>query len=125
MNNYQYDKPLRETYFLRAVAIDTDTLLASFVGPKGRKGRIVNFSYVLTVAATVADTVLTLGPNGDASPVTLTVPFTGSAIGANDAITNAQAYAHAELAADTNVELVSNAGSTAGDADIAVTIEWY
>ena len=125
MNNYQYDKPLRETYFLAAVDISPTIVLASVVGPKGRKGRIVNFSYVLTTAVTVADNVLTVGPNADASPVTLTQAFTGSAIGANDAITNAQAYAHVELAADTNVEIASDGGCTAGAADIALTVEWY
>ena len=125
MNNYQYDKPLRETYFLAAADLSSAAVLASVVGPKGRKGRIVNLSYVLTTAVTVADNVLTVGPNADASPVTLTQAFTGSAIGANDAITNAQAYAHAELAADTNVEIASDGGCTVGAADIALTVEWY
>lgn len=125
MNNYQYDKPLRETYFLAAADLSGAAVLASVVGPKGRKGRIVNLSYVLTTAVTVADNVLSVGPNGDASPITLTQAFTGSAIGDNDAITNAQAYAHAELAADTNVEIASDGGCTAGAADIALTVEWY
>jgi hypothetical protein len=122
---YTYDKALRESYYLPAAAIAAGGVLGSFVGPKGKVGRVANVSYVLTTAATVADSVLTVGPNGAATPVSLTVPFTGSAIGANDATTSADLYGQVELAADTVVEVASDGGSTAGVGNIVVTVDWY
>ena len=122
---YTYDNPLRESYYLPAADIAGGGVLGNFVGPKGKVGRVANVSYVLTVAATVADSDLTVGPNGAATPVTVTVPFTASAIGSNDATAQADLKGQTDLAADTVVEVASDGGSTAGTGNIVVTVDWF
>jgi hypothetical protein len=127
MNNYQYDKPLREHYVYPAAALTSAAVVGRFIGPAGKVGRVVNVSHIVTTD-TDAAAVVTVDTNaGLASPVVHTVPnapgqYTGGAIARDDATLLAQT----ELPADTVVEVQADGGPTAtGEADLHVTVEWY
>ena len=122
-----YDNPERTL-----VHIDLDTLAtagdkATVVGPSGKVGRVTRLGVGVTTAFTVADTVLTLDTVTPslAAPPTLTIPFTGSAIGDNVECTRAQLNGFTELPADSVLELASDGGSTAGAGSVTLQIDWY
>lgn len=123
MNNYQYDKPLRETYQVHAADLTGAAVLATVLGPAGKVGRVVNVSSFNTTGVTVAAATVTVGPNGAASPPTLTIPI--SAIDTGLAIPRANLVGQTELAADTEVEIATGGEATAGVAELVVTVEWY
>lgn len=125
MNNYQYDKPLRETYRFAAATLTAAAVVGRFIGPAGKVGRIVNVSDLVTTGVTVAAAVVTVGPNGAASPVSHTVPIAAANLGHAISRTAATLLAQTELPADTVVEVASDGGPTAGAADLIVVVEWY
>jgi hypothetical protein len=124
MNNYQYDKPLRETYQYPAAALTSAAVVGRFIGPEGRKGRVVNVSHVVTTDTDDA-AVVTVDTNaGLAVPVTADVAnapgqYTGGST------VKADVVGQTELPADTVVEVQADGVPTAGAADLTVTVEWY
>ena len=107
-----------------AIAFDTVTAYGSISGPPGKVGRVVAFEYVVTVDTTVAATVFVLDTAaGLTSPFTTSIPIaTAPAAGAASA---AELAAGDELPADTPVTIVSDAGATAGDGYLSITVVWY
>ena len=125
MNSYQYDKPLTRNYRVAAAAVDTAGVLLTVHGPKGRTGRLAALSARVTVALTVADSVLTVRPKGGSSVASVTLPFTGSAADDIEGKSAEELKGTVEFAADTPIELVTDGGATAGDADLELDIDWY
>lgn len=128
-----YDNADRRVYHFLSVAIDTGTILGTFQGPPGKRGRVRAIDFTIAIDTTVAVTDLTVGVNGAVAPATVQVPIgvagvigqmtaaqlaaAGAAevVGVNDVI----------LTADTVIELTTDQGATAGDADVFVTVDWY
>lgn len=125
MNNYQYDKPLRETYSALAVDLTSAAVEQTILGPAGMQGRVVNISGFLTTGATVAASTVTVGPNAAATPVTLDVAIAAINTGTAIPRANSSMLNQTLLAADTEVEIASGGEATAGVMNVTVTIEWF
>lgn len=125
MSAQHYANALRETYRLEAAAIATAGVLGRVQGPAGKTGRVVNVSHIVTTDTTVAASVITVDTNaGLAVPVSHTVPL-APGVNTGGAVPAASLKGQTLLPADTVVEIQSDGGSTAGAADITVTIDWF
>lgn len=122
-----YDNPERTLVHLDVDTLSTGGDKVTVVGPAGKVGRVTRLGVGVTTAFTVADTVLTLDTVTPslASPPTLTIAFTGSAIGDNVECTRAQLNGFTELPADSVLQLASDGGSTAGAGSVTLQIDWY
>lgn len=119
-----YDIPIHMTYTLPASAVDTAGTKLSVVGPLGLKGRLVSIGAVVTTATTVAASVIRVGTAGTADLYgSLTIPVGAAATVANSATISTTDSN--QIAENTAVLISSDGGSTAGDADLTVTIAWY
>jgi len=117
-----YGNGISALYRFPAAAIDTVAAVGEIKGPRGATGRLISVASVITVLTTVAVTVISVGNSGDANAYgDHTVPIGAAGINTN-LFTRGVSD---EIAADTDIEVVSNVGATAGDADILVLIEWY
>ena len=117
-----YGNGISALYRFPAAAIDTVAAVGTILGPAGATGRLISVSSVITVLTTVAVTVVSVGTGGDPNAYAdHTVPIGAAGISQN-AITRGVTD---EIPADSEVEVTSNLGATAGDADILVLIEWY
>lgn len=121
---YAYDNPIQVSYRFDAVTVSTAGVLGRMAGPSGRAGRVLSIAAVVTTDVTVAASVLSVDTNaGLADPATLTLP-----VGAANTVAGslqADTEGASELPADTAIELQSDGGSTAGAADVTVTIGWF
>lgn len=117
-----YSNPTTCCYRFPAAAIDTDGEIGRLTGPSGMKGRLVDIGYAITVATTVAASQINIGDGTDEDAYGyISVPV--ASIGAvGNGMTRG---ADEEIAADSTVTVFSDGGSTAGDGDILVTIDWY
>lgn len=116
-----YDNPLRMTYMLANSAIDAASTKLKIVGPVGMVGRVAAMTAVITADTTDSATLVRLGDDASGAQYgTLTVPIAAAGIGAN-----APVLPEIEIAANAVIHLNSNGGATAGDADLAVAIDWY
>jgi len=117
-----YGNGISALYRFPAAAIDTAAAVGTILGPKGASGRLISVSSVITVLTTVAATVISVGTGADPNAYAdHTIPIGAAGISQN-------AYTKGvvnEIPADTEVEVTSDLGATAGDADILVLIEWY
>jgi hypothetical protein len=127
MSGQFYDNPQRTILHLDAQDVATGGDIATIVGPLGKVGRIRRFDVVTTTAFTVADSVLTLDTITPslATPLSLTVAFTGSGAGDLTRATKAVTDATTDLPADSPLQLNSDGGSTAGAGSIHLEIDWY
>lgn len=123
MSGQFYDNALRETYRFPAAVLTAAAVVGRFIGPKGKTGRVVNVSHVVTTGVTVAAASVTVGNNGATTPVAHTVPI--SAANAAVALAYASLQSKDALAADTLVEVATGGEATAGAADLIVTVDWY
>ena len=127
MTGQFYDNPETRVYHLDAVGLTTAGNLLNVVGPAGKVGRVRELVVILTVATTVADEGLvldTLTPSLT-TPVALTLPFTGSAIGDIIRVSAATLAAASELTADTVLQLANDGLSTACSGSLTLVIDWY
>lgn len=126
MDSNGYDKGIVETYRFAAATLSAAATVGRFIGPAGKRGRVVNVSHVVTTDVTVAAAAVTVGESGAASPISHTVPVSvaGAAVAIPRATVRAQAATY-ELPADTVVLVASDGGPTAGAADLIVTVNWY
>jgi len=124
MSGRNYDSALEVSYRFPAVAVDTAAVGGRFIGPAGKVGRVKSITSINTTETTAAASVVTVDTNaGITTPATLTIPAQVAALGAS--ATKAVIEASTELPADTVVEVSSDGGSTAGDADVVVVVAWY
>ena len=122
MSETFYAKNVR-VYRFPAVAIDTAAIFGRFQGPAGLVGRVRGIEYVLTVATTVAASVVSVDTVAGLTVLpTLAVPV--QAINLGGSTTAAILAAADDLPADTIVTVESDGGATAGDGDVIVTVEW-
>lgn len=130
-----YDAPLRETYRFAAATISAAAVVGRFVGPVGKRGRVANVSTVVTTGVTDLAGTITVGNNGAANPVTITVPVSSAnavlaipasglalQVEGSDGLSTGEIK---ELVANTLVEVAAGGECTAGAADIIVTVDWY
>ena len=113
----------QRTYSFMAAAIDAAAIFGRIQGPAGKVGRIIGVEWHI-VAATDAVTVLTFD-HVVALTLLPTVSVATTAINLGGSATEAEMLAGAEFTADTIIECTSDGGTTAGDADVHVTIQWY
>ena len=118
-----YSNPTTCAYTFPATTLSTAGTVATIVGPSGKTGRLVDVGMITTTAVTVADETVTVGVSGDiAAYGSKVVPFTGSSIGDD---TNGMTLVDKHIVAADTAILVTAAGtSTAGAADLFVTIDW-
>lgn len=128
MSAQSYDNALRVTYQFLATAIDTGgPILGRFQGPRGLKGRVVSIHYHLTAATTVAATEITCDTAAGLTAGTLplcTIPVKAINLGGADTADD-DLPSKADLPADTIIEVTTDQGATAGDADLYVTVDWF
>jgi hypothetical protein len=106
------------------IAFDTVTAYGQISGPPGKVGRVVAFEWVVTVSTTVAATVFDIDTAaGLTSPFTTSIPVATAP--ASGAATAAELAAGDELPADTPIVITSDAGATAGDGYLSITVVWY
>lgn len=118
-----YDQPLVVTYQLDAATLSSAAELATFVGPSGRKGRVVGMEALVTTAVTTAAAVVTVNNLGDTiEAASLTVP-----VGAADTFANAPTLGTDDtlLPADTAFTIDVDGAPAAGAANLTVTIAWF
>ena len=122
-----YDNPERTLVHVNVADLTAAADIATVVGPAGKVGRVTRLGAGLTTAVTVADTVITLDEVTPAlaAPPTLTIPFTGSAIGDNVENTRAELNTFTEIPADTVLQLNCDGGATAGAGSVTLQIDWY
>lgn len=127
MDSSGYDKGILETYrFPAASLIGGAAVVGRFIGPKGKTGRVVNLSHIVTTGVTVAAASVTVGENGATNPISHTVPI--SSAGAGVAVARSTFLSQPatdELPADTVVEVATGGEATAGAADLVVSVNWY
>lgn len=119
-----YDNPVRMTYSILGAAVDSAGVLLTMCGPKGMQGRLVSITFVATVATTVAITKLSVGTVGDTDLYGINnVPI--AAIAAVSNTTSVLTTDANPMPADTAVALATDGGSTAGDGNVYVVIDWF
>lgn len=119
-----YENPVVSTYTLPAATVSTAADLLSVMGPEGHRGILLGIGAVVTTDTTVAATELRVGDSGDADQYgTLSVPVATAGNGYNAATISA--VDDNIMPADTAVIISTDGGSTAGAADITVTIAWF
>jgi len=116
-----YDNALRESYNFVGVDVGAGGIEQEIVGPSGKRGRVVNVSYVVTTVL-VGTADIDVGPNG-APTVSLTIP-TNAADG-DSGSASAELKGQTDLAADTVCEISTDGGATSGVVDLVVTIDWF
>ena len=133
MGNFYDGAYQRRTYQFLNAAVDTGTILGRLRGPAGKVGRVRGMEYIIINDTTTAVSVITCGVNGATLPAAMTIPVAVADLGG--AMTAAQITAagaievagvnDVELTADTVVDITTDQGADAGDADITVTIDWF
>ena len=116
-----YDNALRESYSVVGADVGAGGIELEVIGPKGKQGRVVNVSYVVTTVL-VGTADIDVGPNA-APTVSLTIP-TNAADGSGLAAST-ELDGQTLLAADTVLEISSDGGATSGVVDLTVTIDWF
>lgn len=120
-----YENAIYITYQLSAAATSAAGTLLSVKGPAGKTGRLHAMGAVTTTAVTVATANITVGVTGTLDKfgsLALPVATVGSGYNAPTVVDTDTV----SVDADSEVLLIStDGGSTAGAADIAVTMAWY
>lgn len=117
-----YANPITTTYRFPAVSVTGAATLGRIQGPKGKRGRIVDISAVVTTGVTVAASNLIVGNVGDTDAfATLAVPVTAVNLGLSGAVKGVDPL----IEADELVLVGSAGGATAGAVDALVTIAWF
>ena len=118
-----YDAPIYQSYSVlanAAVSSEADMLVLS--GPKGRKGRIVSASAVVTTGVTVAAGVISFGDGTDEDAYgTLSVPVSAAGSVANTLVDGVDS----EIPANGAVTVHGGGEATAGAVNLFVTVAWY
>lgn len=125
MSGTGYDKAQSlRTYRFPAAVLTSAAVVGRFIGPAGKKGRVVGFEHIVTTGVTSAAGSVVVDTNaGLTSPFTASVPV--SSAGAGAATTAALLKAGAELPADTVIEVQAGGEPAAGAADLIITVQWY
>jgi len=133
MSGQSYHNAETRTYQFLDAAIDAGAVFGRFGGPAGKTGRVRGIEWMLTNSTTTAVTEIIVGVNGATEPAIVIIPV-GSQFDVG-AMTTAQLLAAGAvevsgvndvlLTADTLIEVESDGGADAGDADITITVDWF
>lgn len=119
-----YANGLQLSYRFPAAAVAGGGILDRIPTPApGLRGRITSVAMIVTTQATGADSVISVGRSGAAAAYGTITQDTASAVGSQ--INNFVRGADDSVDEDTPIEISSDGGSTAGAADIVVSVEWY
>lgn len=120
-----YDNPIEVTYVVAAAVLTGGAAtLKRFIGPKGRVGRTLALTFVITTGVTVAAALVTVDNAGTAGAYgSVTVPIAAANSGGSATVANLKAAG--ELPADTVLSIKTNGAATAGAADITLSVGWY
>ena len=118
-----FDNPITVTYAVAGHPVDgAGTNALVFRGPPGARGVLRQLSVVITVATTVAVSLVRLGITGDLDRfASLTVPVGAALVAAGLGKTDMD---NIYIDADTNILLNDDGNATAGDVDIVAVIDW-
>lgn len=120
-----YDHPLQVTYkFPASAVLSTAGVAGRFIGPSGKKGRVLACDLILTTATTVAASTLTVGTAADPDAC-LTVDVPVQAINTGVQATDANIRAGALIDADTVYQVAGGGEATAGAADVTLVVGWF
>lgn len=119
-----YDNAPQLAYTVAGATLSSAATLLQVAGPKGKQGRLVSVSCVVTTSTTVAATQLRVGTVADPDAFgTLNVPIVTAPAVANTSV---------DLTSDINlipadgiVQLATDGGATAGAGTIVVVIRWF
>jgi uncharacterized protein YaiE (UPF0345 family) len=118
-----YDEPLVLTYQIDGAALDAAAELATFIGPKGKQGRVVSIGVLVTVEVTGSTSTVTVNTLDDEVVAgSLVVPVGAADTFANDATLGGDATL---IPADTAFTIDVEDQATAGDGNIVVAIAWF
>lgn len=116
-----YDNGTMSVYRFPAASVIAAATLGRIIGPRGKKGRLVEISYIVTTGVTVAASNVIVGLAGTlAAYGTRAVAVAAADTGNN----GATLVADHSIPANTIVTVGSAGGATAGAVDILVTILW-
>lgn len=121
---YTYDQPIQISYRFAAVTLSSAATIGRLSGPSGREGRVLAITGIITTGTTVAASLLTIDTvAGLSNPPSVSVPV----LSANAPFGSTQAATEGvdKLPADTEIILATDGGSTAGAADVTVTVGWF
>ena len=126
MYNHDYASPLVMTYPVPAVnLVGAAAIDLRIGGPEGMVGRVVAVTAAISTAVTVAASTVTIGIVGTVDTyATLPVPIQAANTVANANLVNLCTDANL-IPADSIVHVGNSGGSTAGVADVYVTIAWF
>lgn len=120
-----YDNPIEVTYVVAAGALSGGAAtLKRFIGPKGRVGRTLALTYIVTTGVTVAAALVTIDNAGTAGAYgSVSIPVIAANNGGSATVANLKAAS--ELPADTVLSIKTNGAATAGAADVTLSVGWY
>ena len=116
-----YSNPISATYRFPAASTTAAAVVGRIAGPKGKTGRLVGAAYVITTGTTVTAPVVHIGSASDADAYGILTMAIGSA---NDVGNTLTMGAEPIVAADTVVNVSVATTSTAGAADLLISIDW-
>ena len=119
-----YDNGNTVVYRFPAITVSSAAVLGRIIGPKGKAGRLVSVSGVVTTALLGTTGQLEIGISGDSDKYgELSLPATLVNLGLNtDTITDTDTY---QLPEDTIIDVSSTADLTSGAIDALVEIAWF
>ena len=120
-----YGSPIYTTYRYAAATLSAAATVGRFIGPEGKRGRIVGAEVITTTATTVAACALQVGPAGGTATANLDMSIPVTAINLGHQATKAEIDAGATMAADTVHNVSSDGGCTAGAGDLVITVAWF
>lgn len=123
-----YDEPIRITYRFAALSTASVAVIARFLGPVGRVGRLASFTWIVTTGITVTAPVVRLGTAATPALVlskTMAVAAANLGGGITATEEDSAMTAAKRLPADTVAQLDVLTASTAGAADFTIVIDWY
>lgn len=120
-----YDHPLQVTYkFPASAVVSTAGVAGRFIGPKGKRGRVLACELITTTATTDAASTLTVGTAADPDAnLTVAVPITAINLGIQS--TPAAIRAGADILADSLYQVAGGGEAAAGAVDIYLTVGWF
>ena len=118
-----WDKPIQTTYRIPAADLTGGARIFAYIqGPPGARGRIQFLQTAVTTNVTVAAAAILVGISGDTDKfLSFNTPV--SSAGAV-LVTRSSQVSHAELSADTVIQIGTDGAATAGAADINLCVAW-
>jgi hypothetical protein len=132
MGGQFYDNALQTQHDVAGVDLTGVATVATYGGPAGRRGRILDATIDITTAITVSDAEIDIGESGgdvDAQLDGWTLAFTGSGIGDRLAPTRDNSTVSLEEGVDIEPDVDTivqvAVAATAGAGDLRLLVAWW